>query len=148
MKTTLLRLLPLLGLFALTLRAADDNVIAAVRAADDARVAALKRGDVKTLGAINSDALHYAHSSGKIDNKASYLKARAAGYGTFDYQRRDFAVVAPGVVVMTGRVLTQTVRNDPNSELDLNFLAVWRLEGGQWRFFAWQSCKNSPAGAK
>ena len=28
--------------------------------------------------------------------------------------------------------------------VDLNFLAVWREEGGSWHFLAWQSCKNPP----
>ena len=28
--------------------------------------------------------------------------------------------------------------------LDLNFLTVWREEGGKWRFLAWKSCKNPP----
>jgi hypothetical protein len=34
--------------------------------------------------------------------------------------------------------------------MDLSYLAVWRQEGGQWRFLAWQSCRmpETPAAAK
>jgi len=27
----------------------------------------------------------------------------------------------------------------------ISYLAVWRLEKGQWKFLAWQSCKIPPA---
>ena len=43
---------------------------------------------------------------------------------------------------MTGRVLIHSSNNGQKVENDLNFLAVWREEGGKWRFLAWQSCKN------
>lgn len=147
MKITLLRLLPLLAFFAVALRAADDQLIAAVRAADDERTAATQAGDPKRLDAIYSDALHYAHSNGKIDNKASYLKAlvsRSAIYESFDYKERTFIPAAPGIVLMKGRVILNIASNGQKIVNDLNFLAVWRKEGGKWRFMAWQSCKNPP----
>lgn len=31
--------------------------------------------------------------------------------------------------------------------VDINYLAVWREEGGKGRFLAWQSCRNPPPGA-
>jgi len=47
-------------------------------------------------------------------------------------------------VLMKGRLLVHN-RNKASGNLnvmDLNYLAVWRLEGGKWRFLAWQSCRN------
>src|SRR5215212_676576 len=70
--------------------AADDKLIAAVRAADDERVAATKSGDRVRLEAIYSNDLHYAHSSGKIDNKASYVESlvkRSTVYEKYQYER-------------------------------------------------------------
>ena len=32
-------------------------------------------------------------------------------------------------------------------QLDLNFLAIWRNEGGAWRFVAWQSSRLNPPDA-
>jgi hypothetical protein len=145
----LLRLLPCLA-FALglvSLRAADDKVIAAVKAADAERVAATKAGDGARLEAIFSDELHYAHSSGHVDTKASYIKSltsHSTVYESYDYKEQNFLPAGPGVVLMTGRVLSHTRNASGTNELDLNFLGVWREENGKWRFLAWQSCKNPP----
>ncbi len=150
MKTTLLRLLALFALTAVALRAADSKIIAAVRAADDERVKATQSGDRARLDAIYSDDLHYAHSSAKVDTKASYLDSlvsRRTVYSRYDYQQRDFRPVAPGIVLMTGRV-TITVGTTGQPPMELSYLAVWREEKGKWRFLAWQSCKVPDPAAK
>jgi hypothetical protein len=144
------RLLLLLALFTRTLAAAEHPALAAARAADDERTAATIAADPTRLAAIFSDELHYAHSNGVIDDKRSYMDLITSGrgiYRAFDHRQRDFRLVAPGLVLMTGRVL---IHLGPASEPrvnDLNYLAVWREEGGRWRFLAWQSCKNPPAAA-
>ena len=145
MKTTLL--LSLLAFFAVAAHAADEKIIAAVRAADDARVAATKAGDRAGLAAIYSDGLHYSHSNGKVDSKASQLEGVIAGanrYDSFEYKERTFVPAGPGVVLMKGRVLVHMTNKTSaqKSSMDLNYLAVWREENGKWRFFAWQSCRN------
>jgi hypothetical protein len=147
----LFRLLPVIALFASTLLAAEDRVIAAVRAADDERLAATMAADAARLGAIYSDALHYAHSSGKVDTKASQIKGITTSgnkYERFEYQERTFIPAGPGIVLMKGRVLMHMSNRSGKLVNDLNYLAVWREEHGKWRFLAWQSCKNPPADAK
>ncbi len=153
MKTTLL--LSLFAFFAVPVHAAEDKMIAAVRAADDARVTATKAGDRAGLAAIYADGLHYAHSSGKVDNKASQLEGVIAGanrYDSIEYKERTFVPAGPGVVLMKGRVVIHSTNKTSaqKSMLDLNYLAVWREEKGKWRFFAWQSCRNpvEPAAKK
>ena len=144
-----LRFLPLLALACVSLRAADDEkIIAAVNAADAERVAAVKAGDGSRLDAIFSDDLRYAHSSGHVDTKASYMKALTSHntvYESYDYKEQKFLNAAPGIVLMTGRVLIHSRNAQGGHDLDLNFLAVWREERGQWRFLSWQSCANPPA---
>jgi ketosteroid isomerase-like protein len=142
----LLLILLTLGLYT-GLRADDATIIAAVRAADDERVAATIAADAKRLDAIFSSELRYAHSSGKVDTKASYtdtLVPHTTIYRTFDYVERNFRPIAPGVVLMTGRAKIQSSNGGKEAQIDLNFLAVWREENGHWRFLAWQSCKNPP----
>jgi hypothetical protein len=144
---TLLRLLSCFALALLSLHAADDKIIAAVKAADAERVAATKAGDGARLDAIFSDELRYAHSSGHVDTKASYIKSLTSHntvYETYDYKEQNFLPAGAGIVLMTGRVLSHTRNANGANELDLNFLGVWREEGGKWRFLAWQSCKNPP----
>lgn len=150
MKKSLLHLLALFAFTVACLPAAEDKAIAGARAADDERLAATKAADPKRLDAIFSNDLHYAHSSGKIDTKASYMQSlvsRNTIYESFDYKDRKFTVAGPGIVLMTGRVLINATANGEKVSNDLNILAVWREEGGKWRFLAWQSCKNPPAPA-
>jgi ketosteroid isomerase-like protein len=144
------RLLLLLVLAVTSLPAAEDRSIAAARAADDERLAATVAADPARLAAIFSDDLHYSHSNGKIDTKASYVQALTSHntiYESFSYQDRTFKVAAPGIVLMTGRVVMHISNAGQKVINDLNFLAVWREEGGRWRFLAWQSCKNPPPAA-
>ena len=149
MKNILPLFLLVLGLVS-DLRAADDKLIAAVRAADDERVAATKAGDKKRLSASYSDELHYAHSSGKVDNKASQIEGivtSESSYDKIEYPERKFVSAAPGIVLMKGRALFYHTNKKTGAKIinDLNYLAVWRNENGKWRFLAWQSCKNPPA---
>ena len=147
----LLRLLAAVAFLTLSARAADtDNLIAAVRAADDERVAATKAADRARLAASYSDDLHYAHSSGKVDNKASQVDGIANGgniYERIEYKDRTFSPIAPGIVLMTGRAIFTMQPKAGGAKVinDLNYLAVWREEKGKWRFLAWQSCKNPPS---
>jgi hypothetical protein len=144
---TLLRLLPFLVLAFVAAHAADSNIIAAVKAADEERMAAIKAGDRARLDAIFSDELRYAHSSGKIDTKASYIQSltsRNTVYESFEYKERNIVEAGPGVALVNGRVLVKAVSNGARADNDLNILAVYRLENGKWRFLAWQSCKNPP----
>lgn len=147
----LLRLLPVLALACLALRAAAAPDLAAVLAAvDDARVAAAKSADPAQLDALYSDDLHYTHSNGKVDTKKSYIDSLVSHrtvYEGIDYQERHFSSVAPGVALMHGRAVFHVRNGDKKQDIDLTYLAVWREENGRWRFLAWQSCKL-PAPAK
>jgi uncharacterized protein (TIGR02246 family) len=142
---TLLRLLPLLVLGFVALRAADStaDATAALTAADDERLAAMTTDDPARLAAIFSDDLRYAHSNGHVDSKASLtetLTSHKSVYLKVDYSTRDFKLAGPGVALMTGRGIFHLGGPTPR-DLDLGFLAVWRQENGRWRFLAWQSCR-------
>ncbi len=124
------------------LRAADAS--AAWRAADDARVAAMISADPARLAAAFSDELLYVHSNGKPDTKATFTESLTSGkskYNSVTYDQRDFREVAPGLVLMNGRCRVLLGKAAPFTELNLSFLAAYRLEKGIWRFLAWQSCK-------
>jgi hypothetical protein len=126
-----------------SLRAAADPA-AAWRAADDARVAAMVSADPARIAAAFSNDLLYVHSNGKPDTKASFTDSLVSGrskYHSVTYEQRDFREVAPGLVLMNGRCRVLLGKTAPYNELHLSFLAAYRLEQGQWRFLAWQSCK-------
>lgn len=122
----------------------DAQLVAAVQAADDARVAAMRTPTQEKLEAIFSDELHYAHSSGAIDTKKSFIEVLSSGktkYLDMSYEKRDFSFPAASVALMTGRVHVKVEAGTNKLDSVLSYLAVWRLENGQWKFLAWQSCK-------
>lgn len=137
--------LPLAVLCLAPLHAQEDPAVAAVRQADDARLAAMLRGAAgrDTFESLFSDDLQYRHSSGAVDTKASYIAALTSGhtrYTSNPVEKRRFLVAAPGIVLVTGTLRMNFIRDGAANSLHLNFLEVWRKEGGAWRFLAWQSC--------
>ena len=146
MKTLLALLLSCLLPFAAA--AADDAKLDAVTAADDARVAAMLTPNQATLDKVLSDDLRYAHSNGKVDTKASLTASLLGGeakYLSYKYTERAFRFPAPDVAVMAGRLEVQAKVDGVSMTTGISYLAVWRLEKGQWKFLAWQSCKIPPA---
>jgi hypothetical protein len=145
--TQLLRLLPLLALVLSRLAAAEDPVIDAVRQADDARVAAMVAADGAKLDAILSDSLHYAHSSGTINDKAAYMASLTSGKTkilSVVFEERTITVAGPGVAIITGKCTIDEIADGKPNKPHLSFLDVWRLENGVWRFLAWQSNRLTP----
>lgn len=123
---------------------ADRLPTRALASADDARVAAMKSADREKLTAILSDDLRYAHSSGTVDTKQSFIEALTTGrtkYVALDYEERAFTFPAPGIALMTGRAHVKVANATGEADMLLSFLSVWREENGHWRFLAWQSCK-------
>lgn len=139
--TLLLALLPLL---AEPLRADETIEQSAVRAADDARIAAMRTPDKAALEAVFSDQLRYAHSNGVVDTKASFIEILTSGktkYLGYDHLEREFTFPAPGIALMSGKARIQAESAKGKMDSVLSYLAVWKEEGGQWKFLAWQSCR-------
>ena len=144
-----MRSLLLAFIFTLTCSAADNPELARVSAADDARVAAMLAPTREKLEAVLSAELRYAHSNGQVDSKDALIASLTDGsatYSKYAYQDRTFTFPAPGLALMTGRFDVKAVVKGNAAESTISFLAVWRLEKGEWKFLAWQSCKIPPAG--
>ena len=136
-------------LLALTASGADHPELARESAADDARVAAMLAPTREKFEAVLSAELRYAHSNGQVDSKDALIASLTDGsatYSKYAYQDRTFTFPAPGLALMTGRFDVKAVVKGNAAESTISFLAVWRLEKGEWKFLAWQSCKIPPAG--
>ena len=143
----MLRLL-LAFLFVLSCSAAEHPALARVTAADDARVAAMLAPTREKLDAVLSPELRYAHSNGQVDTKDTLIASLTDGsatYSKYAYQERTFTFPAPGIALMAGRFDVKAVVKGNPAESTISFLAAWRLEQGEWKFLAWQSCKIPPA---
>ena len=144
-----MRSLLLAFIFTLTCSAADNPELARVTSADDARVAAMLAPTREKLEAVLSPDLRYAHSNGQVDSKDALIASLTDGsatYSKYAYQDRTFTFPAPGIALMAGRFDVKAVVKGNPAESTISFLAVWRLEKGEWKFLAWQSCKIPPAG--
>lgn len=128
--------------------AQDDSrttaLTTALTTADNARVGAMLRPDSAALGAALSDELRYAHSNGIVDTKDSLIDTLLKGrtkYLSYDYEERKFSFPAPEIALMSGRAHIKAATASGEMDSVLSYLSVWRLEKGQWRFLAWQSCR-------
>lgn len=142
-------------LFALliSVQAAEDAQLSALRAADDERVAATLAAASTgaaarpRLDAIFSDELRYAHSTGAVDTKATYVDSMVSGklkYLAYEYQERNFTFPERHIAIMTARVRMKSTSATGESDNLYSILAVWREEKDHWRFLAWQSSKLPP----
>lgn len=130
---------------------AQNPELERLKAADDSRIAAMLSADRDGLEASFSDELRYAHSSGVVDSKQSFVRAlteKTLRYVSYRHEERDFSFPKPGVALMTGRAGVRVASVAGEVDALLAYLAVWREEGGRWRFVAWQSCRLPvPAGS-
>jgi hypothetical protein len=141
-------ILSLIVTFSILSHAEDNARLSAVKAADKTRVTAMQTADRDQLTAIFSDELRYAHSTGVVDTKTSFIDVLTSGktkYVGYDYEEQSFTFPAPGIALMSGRAHVKAETANGTMDSVLSFLAVWREENGQWKFLAWQSCKLPPA---
>ena len=135
-------------LFTLTCAAAEHPELARVHTANDARVAAMLAPTREKLEAVLSPELRYTHSNGQVDTKASLIESLLDGsakYLKYDFHERTVTFPAPGIALMAGRFDVKAVVKGNAADSTISFLGVWRLEKGEWKFLAWQSCKIPPA---
>jgi hypothetical protein len=140
----LIRLLPLLCLLALPLRA--TTVEEEVKAADTARVLCTLRSDTDRLSRLLSDSLIYGHADGRVQTKEVLLAAVRTNrikYEAYDYQETKITKVTDDVAIMTGHAQLKASMGAEHVAFALRFLSVWRKEDGVWRLFAYQSSRLS-----
>lgn len=112
--------------------------------ADEDRVAAMLAVDVEGLRRVLSEQLNYAHSSGVVEDRDAFINAlttRKIQYVSYEYEKREFVFPMPGMALMQGVANLKIINVKGETELRLGFLAVWRLEKGEWKFLAWQSSR-------
>jgi len=113
----------------------------AVLEADARRRAAIISGDVEVLTALLSDRMIWTHSSGKVDDKASFLEGLASG--SVKYIRLDVEDVTVlqqlDVFILHGTLLGLASRAGVEKSLRNRFLSVWQQHKDGFQMLAWQS---------
>jgi ketosteroid isomerase-like protein len=110
------------------------------------RYAAMTTNDLDALAALFHDDMVYTHSSGVVDNKASYIEALRSGRTRYlEVEQREQKVTLLGdvaLVVGASHIEVDVVINGEkvHKSLDLRSLAAWTATPAGWQFIAWQSC--------
>jgi hypothetical protein len=130
--------------FMVAARGEDDPRVVAVLAADDTRIAAMTAADPVALAPLLSPELRYSHSNGVVDTKASLLEligGKATRYVSYRPVERGVRFASPEIALEHGRAELVLEKDGKQTEATFLFLAVWRLEDGDWRFLEWQSAR-------
>ena len=120
----------------------SDTELEIVSVLEDARIAAMVQQDAETLRRLLSDDLHYVHSSGNVDTKATFIDNVQNGpvqYRSIERRNEAGRLAGDGTALFTGEASIRVeVGGDP-LDLEVRYLAVWARHDGTWRFEAWQT---------
>ncbi|MBV9220664.1 MAG: nuclear transport factor 2 family protein [Methylobacteriaceae bacterium] len=134
----------LLGLFGGPAGAVDcAGTITADEAlkAEDARYAAQTSGDFAALEKLFGDDLVYVHSSGRVDNKASYIEVQKSKSIVYRAMRRsNVAVRIYGcIAIISGTGNFDVTGNGKDSSVELLFQSIWAKREAGVQFVSWES---------
>jgi hypothetical protein len=114
-----------------------EDVSGTIAALEDERYAAMLSGDAGTLDRLLDDRLRHVHSSGHVDDKASWMSNFGRVWHYRSIERRDQTIVPLGdsaLVFNTVHIEVQVAV--VLRKVDAQALTVWNKSGGAWRVVA------------
>jgi hypothetical protein len=116
---------------------ADEEAVAKkVEAFRLAQIAA----DPKALGALCADEVSYSHSSGKVEDKATFVANATDGKSKFlsiEYKDPTIKVVGPAAIVRFHWVAEQEMAADGKKvPTNLHILMNWQKQGDDWKLLS------------
>ena len=120
----------------------SGDVESAVLAAEKRRCDAMLANDNTALEALLDPRLHFAHATGAVDDKATYLAKMAAGrihYVGIAWSEERVTLLAPDAAMLTGRMTTDVRVEGVDKQLNNRVITVWSQSSGDWRLVAFQS---------
>jgi ketosteroid isomerase-like protein len=142
MKKQFVFLFLLVVLFSVDTSAQSKKLKAVTQAVESLRKAMIA-GDSSVLDALTKAELSYGHSSGRIEDKASFIKSLTSGASDFvTIDLTDQTVqVADETAVVRHLLSAQTNDNGKPGSVKLAILTVWVKEKRKWRLLARQSVR-------
>src|SRR5688572_2471370 len=122
---------------------AQSKEEAAVSAAVENLKKAMIDGDKTGLEKITADQLSYGHSSGRVEDKASFVDNIVTGksdFVTIELTNQTVSVAGDAAIVRHALSATTNDNGNPGS-VKLNILLVWQKQKGQWKLLARQAVK-------
>lgn len=115
----------------------------AVTAAVETLRKAMVDGDKAGLQKVTADQLSYGHSSGKVEDKATFVDNIVSGksdFVTIDLTNQTVAVAGDAAIVRHALAATTNDGGTPGN-VKLNILLVWQKQKGEWKLLARQAVK-------
>ena len=139
MKKTVLILL----LFSATVATAQSKDETKIAAAVEAFNNALIAGDSNALKKLTANELSYGHSSGRIENRQTFVDSAVQG------QLKFVSIVASNQTIKVARhaaivrhlFVAKANTNGTPADIKLNVLQVWQKRGGTWKLLARQAVR-------
>ncbi len=110
---------------------------------DRKRMQAMAKKDVATLKELIAEDLIYAHSTARLDTKASLIDNMVSGKTVYtsvepsNVKAQDFG----DVVVLTGEAQIKVVVGGAPNAFGVRFTDVYAKRQGKWQMVTWQSTK-------
>nr|WP_246821048.1 nuclear transport factor 2 family protein [Bradyrhizobium iriomotense] len=121
---------------ALAASADEDAVAKKVEAFRLAQIAA----DPKALGTLCWDDLSYSHSSGKVEDKATFIANATDGKSKFlsiEYKDPTIKIVGPAAIVRFHWLGEQEMAADGKKvSTNLHILMNWQKQGDEWKLLS------------
>jgi ketosteroid isomerase-like protein len=109
------------------------------------RFNAMINRDSSKLARILADDLLYIHSNGVTDSKETFIKNIMSGkleYLAVDLHQADIRTHNQTAWIHgAAKMKVRAGKDNPEVELFIRFLDVYKREGGTWRLVAWQSAR-------
>jgi ketosteroid isomerase-like protein len=117
----------------------ESAVAAAVESLKKAMIDADKAG----LQKLTAEQLSYGHSSGKVEDKATFIDNIVSGksdFVTIDLTNQTIAISGDAAIVRHTLSATTNDSGNPGS-VKLNILLIWQKQKGEWKLLARQAVK-------
>ena len=117
----------------------EQSLLAAVDQLKNAMVS----GDRSVLEAISATDLTYGHSSGKLEDKATFVETIASGKSDFvSIELKNQTVKITGKTAIVRHELhAKTNDGGKPGEVHLGIMLVWQQQGKDWKLLARQAYK-------
>lgn len=129
--------------FIMTSSIAQSKDEQAVTSAVETLRKAMVDADKAVLEKLTDEKLSYGHSSGKIEDKATFVGNIVNGGSDFvsiDLSAQTVSIAGP-VAIVRHTFTAQTNDGGKPGNVKLHILLVWEKAGGQWKLLARQAVK-------
>jgi len=131
----------LTGIVNTTMAQSKDE--SAVEKAVESLKKAMVEADEAGLQKLTADQLSYGHSSGKVENKATFIENIVSGKSDFlSMDLTDQTIAVSGDAAIVRHTLSANT-NDSGipGTVKLNILLIWQKQKGEWKLLARQAVK-------